>query len=458
MKYYFNINFYCKFIFLVLFLLFIIKGNATNINEAIKQTYSDSPHLKSLRAKLKASDEKIGKVLSKYRPNINLTSSVGADKTKTINTSELETTQNNKPRSISLELSQNLFDSGRKKYNINKTEAEIFAERSELISEEQKTIFSTAEVYLNVYSSKELYKLSKNNLEVLSQHYEATSSRFEVGEVTSTDLFQAEARLLKAKADEIEYKGNVNVERAKYYSITGFEAPNILVFPKKYPNLPQTLKEAINIAIKSNPKIIATGFRKKASFFDISIAASNLLPSIDLNLSAQNAWDPNTFFSEYEKYQVDLSLKIPLYQGGFNYSNIREKRNLAIYQSKKFDAEIRNLVRDVEVVWRTIRNLKYQLKAINASIKASETALKGVKEEAEVGTRTTLDVLDAEQELLEEKTELIKVKTKMFQESYNLLEKLGLLNPEYLQLNIKLSKKEEYYDEIKKLWQGFVQG
>ena len=87
MKYYFNINFYCKFIFLVLFLLFIIKGNATNINEAIKQTYSDSPHLKSLRAKLKASDEKIGRVLSKYRPNINLTSSVGADKTKTINIS-----------------------------------------------------------------------------------------------------------------------------------------------------------------------------------------------------------------------------------------------------------------------------------------------------------------------------------------------------------------------------------
>ncbi len=445
-----------KFILVVSLAIFNHSVYSASINEAMAKSYMTSPHLKSLRAKLKASDEKIAKVLSKFRPNINLSGSIGTDRTKTINTSNLESTKNNNPRSINLEIKQNLYDSGRKKYNLSKTEAEIFAERAELIGEEQKIILSTAEVYLDVFSSKELYKLSKNNLLVLNQHLEATKSRYEVGEVTSTDLYQAEARYLKAKADEIRTKGETSIEKARYFSIAGSEAPELLVFPKFYPNVPNSLKDAVDTAVRSNPKIISNGFRKKSSFYDISLAASNLLPSVDLSLSAQNAWDPNTFFSEYENYEIDLNLNIPLYEGGYNYSNIREKRNLAIYQSKKYDSEIRNIVREVEVAWRTIRNLKFQLKAIEASIKASEAALNGVKEEAAVGTRTTLDVLDAEQELLEEKTELITAKKNMFYASYKLLELLGLLNPENLKLNVKDTDSTKYYNEIKKLWQGFV--
>ena len=142
----------------------------------------------------------------------------------------------------------------------------------------------------------------------LKQHLNATNDRFEVGEVTSTDLYQAEARYLKAKSDEIKSRGDVKVQKSIYFSIIGEEPPKKLILPKRPPALPTTLKDAINTANKDNPSIVAGSFKKRASLFDISSVASELLPSLDLNINAQNPWDPNTFFSENQNYLIYLNL------------------------------------------------------------------------------------------------------------------------------------------------------
>ena len=426
-----------------------------DIYDAMSKAYINSPHLKAFRANLKATDESIAKILSKKRPIISLRGTVGTDKTTTTNKSSLESKTNNIPKSINLELSQNLFDSGKVKSQLDRAENLIMAERAALLAEEQKVLLNTAEVYLNLYSSKELLKLKNNNLKVLKKHLNATNSRFEVGEVTTTDLSQAEARYLKAKSEQIKARGDVRVQESIYFSIIGEEASKLQVFPSKIPNLPSTLKEAINITRRDNPNIVAASFRKKASLFGVSSAASELLPSVDLNINAENAWDPNTFFTEYQNYGIDLNLNIPLYNGGYNYSNVREKKNIAIKESKLLDNKVRNVLKDVEVIWLTIKNLKFRLKAIDASIKANQVALNGVREEAKVGTRTTLDVLDAEQELLEEKVELINSKTSLYNASYSLIEKLGSLNPEGLKLKIKKYNALKNYNSVKKLWLGF---
>ncbi|MBJ57819.1 MAG: hypothetical protein CMP24_06225 [Rickettsiales bacterium] len=448
-----------RFTYIILILINIanlsFSTKSETIYDSMATAYTNSPSLKSLRAKLKASDEEVSKVLSSKRPTVNFSGNFGRDSTTTINTSGVESTVDNSPTSVELEIKQNLYDSGRSKYNLGRTDSMIFAERAELASMEQKILLSTAQVYLELFTAIDLNKLAKNNLLVLKQHLNATKSRFEVGEVTTTDLSQAKARYLKARANEIKSKGDVEIQKSKYFSLIGKEAPETLMFPEYYPDLPKSLKEAIQLAIKNNPKVVAAGFRKKSSFLDISLAAANLLPKLDLNLSAQNAWDPNTFFDEYKNYSIDLSLNVPLYQGGKNYADVRKKKKIAIEKSRNFDFEIREAVKDVEVVWLSLKNTQYQIKAIESSIFANNTALKGVREEEKVGTRTTLDVLDAEQELLEEKMVLVKAKKDLFFFSFQLLEKLGRLNPQSLKLNVKEYDKNAYYNKIKKLWLGF---
>ena len=171
--------------------------------------------------------------------------------------------------------------------------------------------------------------------------------------------------------------------------------------------------------------------------------------------AAQKAWAPNTFFNEYQNFKVDLSLKVPLYNGGANYANVRQKRHSAIEKTNLLNHEIRTLIKEIEIIWFSLQTYRTQIKAIRASIVASNTALEGVKEEASVGTRTTLDVLDAEQEMLQEKIELVIVKNNILSSTYELLEKMGNLSPKNLKLNTQTLNYEKDYDAVKKIWLGF---
>ena len=217
----------------------------------------------------------------------------------------------------------------------------------------------------------------------------------------------------------------------------------------------KNLKEIIEISLKHNPHIISFGLSKKASFLDISIAATDLLPKVDLNISAQKAWDPNTFFNEYENYKLDFSLKVPLFNGGINYANVRQKRHLAVEKAMILDNEIKKLVKEIETIWFSFKTYKNQEKAIKASIAASNTALRGVKEEAVVGTRTTLDVLDAEQEALQESIELVVLENKILSSSFELLEKMGRLSPETFNLSTPTNDYDKDYEAVKNIWLGF---
>ncbi len=448
-----------KVVFLLFYVVLIFKSiniaNSETLNDTLAQAYTSSPLLKSHIVKLEALNEEVSKALSKKRPKVNLYGTIGTDETTTVSTSNVESTKRNDPKSITLEISQNIYDSGRTKYEIDKNESLIFAQRAETLNEEQKILLETTNTYLTLLANNEIYKLAKNNLQVLNQHFKATTKRFEVGEATSTELSLSEARYLRAKSDEIKAKGDIEIEKSKYFSIVGVEAPKSLSFPKNNLKLPTNIKIAMNEVLKSNPMIIANGLRKKSSFLEVAEVASNLLPTLDLNLSAQNAWAPNTFFDEYENYKMELSLKIPLYKGGYNYSEIRQKKKKAIQYSKNHDYIIKKVLNETETLWIERNSLEIQLKSIKATIKANELALDGVKKEAEVGARTVLDVLDSEQDVLEEKVEFIKVNRDKVYTSYAILAKLGRLNAKNLDLNVTVYDSNENYLKIKNLWLGF---
>ena len=439
-------------------ILFFISTNvcfSQTLYDTLSKAYISSPLLKSHRLKLEAINEELSKALSKNRPQISLYGSVGSDKTKTVNTSDIESTRNNNPKSVTLEIQQNLYDFGRTKSSINIADNTIFAQRAELRNQEQEILLEASRIYLALLASTEINKLAKNNLVVLRKHYEATNDKFNLGEATSTDLSLAKARYLRARSDEIKSNGDIEKERSKYFSLMGQEAPKKLFFPKIMIVIPKSLKEITEETLRSNPIIIASGFRKKLSFIKISSAASELLPSLDLSLSAQNAWAPNTFFDEYENYKMELNLKFPLYSGGYNYSNVRQKKKEAMQSSKFLDYNIKNIIKEVEILWIELKSLEAQIISINSAIKANEMAVEGVKKENEVGSRTLLDVLDAEQDLLEEKVEVIKAKRDKFETIFNLTAYMGKLSSTDLNLDVTSYDLDKNYSAVKNMWLGF---
>ncbi|MDA9655005.1 TolC family outer membrane protein [Pelagibacteraceae bacterium] len=445
--------------YLLIFFLISFNHNlfSQSIYESFEAVYKNSPILKSNRLKLEALNEEIVKVLSKKRPHINLYSTIGSDKTKTLNTSKIESTKNNNPKTINLEVSQNLYDSGRTKFDLNKTDSLILAQRAELLHEEQSIFLKTADSYLMLLAKIEIHKLSKSNLKVLRRYYESTKSRFDVGEATTTDLALSKAKFLSGQSDEIKARGDIEIEKSKFYSIVGEEAPNKLNFPNTDIKIPEKLKSLIKETLKENPKIIEYGLKKKSSFSDVSLSASKLLPQLDLNFTAQNAWAPNTFFEEYENYKVELSLNIPLYSGGYNYSDLRQKKKNAIQSSKYYDYIIKNTLKESEVLWVKQKSLESQVSSLKATINANVMALEGIKKEAEVGARTILNILDAEQDVLEEKVDLVRLKKDIFYNSFSILAQTGKLNAKDLNLKVNLYDNNKHYLEIKKIWLGFVQ-
>ena len=423
--------------------------------DTLSKAYNTSPLLKSHRFKLEAINEELAKALSKNRPQINLYGSIGSDETTTVNTSGVESTKSNNPKSVTLEIQQNLYDFGRTRSLINIADNSIFAQRADLRNQEQEILLEASRIYLALLASTEINKLAKNNLLLLQKHYQATNDRFKLGEATSTDLSLAKARYLRAKSDEIKSRGDIEKERSKYFSLIGIEAPKKLYFPKIKIIIPENLKDITKETLQGNPNIIASGFRKKLSFVKISSAASELLPTLDLNLSAQNAWAPNTFFDEYENYKMEFNLKLPLYSGGYNYSNVRQKKKEAMQSSKNFDYNIKKALKDVEILWIELNSLEAQIMAINSTIKANEMAVEGVKKENEVGSRTLLDVLDAEQDLLEEKVEAIKVKRDKFITIFNLTAYMGKLSSSDLNLDVDVYDLDKNYLAVKNMWLGF---
>ena len=447
-------------IFLILYkatLLFVFCSicYSQTLYDTLSKAYNTSPLLKSHRFKLEAINEELAKALSKNRPQLNLYGSVGSDETTTVNTVGVESTKNNNPKSVTLEIQQNLYDFGRTESLINIADNSIFAQRADLRNQEQEILLEASRIYLALLASTEINKLAKNNLLLLQKHYQATEDRFKLGEATSTDLSLAKARYFRARSDEIKSRGSIEKERSKYFSLIGIEAPKKLYFPQIKIALPENLKDATKETLQSNPMIIASGFRKKLSFFKISSAASELLPTLDLNLSAQNAWAPNTFFDEYENYKMEFNFRFPLYSGGYNYSNIRQKKKEAMQSSKILDYNIKKTLKEVEILWIELNSLEAQIVSINSAIKANEMAVEGVRKENEVGSKTLLDVLDAVQDLLEEKVESIKVKRDKFITIFNLMAFMGKLSSSELNLDVGVYDLDKNYDAVKNMWLGF---
>ena len=417
-------------------------AGATSLRDALVTTYLTSPRLEAGRSQLRQVDENLPQALAGYRPNLFVNGDLTAERS-TIRQGEV-IEQHRSGKSVNLTLRQNLYAGGGTQAQVSRAENQVQAQRSRLYGLEQQVLLDTVDAYTAVYRDQSVLELALNNEERLQRQLEATRDRFEVGEVARTDVAQAEARLSRAKADVEQAKADLASSRAAYERVIG-EQPTKLEEPKILTDLPKTESETRAFAAQ-NPDIIAATFDVYAARDNVDVAFSDLLPSLDLQGVLEYADQPTAQVEWGRTAAFGLNLSIPLYQGGGEYARVRQNRQAVRERRDDLESAHRSVQELVTSSWERLLAATAAIEAFRAEVRANQIALEGVQQEALVGARTVLDVLDAEQELFTSQVNLVRASREEILASYQLKLAVGQLTVEGLNLPVQAYNPVTYYE------------
>ncbi len=427
-------------------------ASADTLEEALVKAYASNPTLRAQRAQLRATDELVSQALSGWRPTVTFTGDVG--KTRADNDlGFFQSEETRTPLGAALSFDQPLYRGGRTTASTEQAEFLVLAARAALTSVEQRIFLDAATAYLDVLRDYVVVELAKNNVRVLQSQLEAAHDRFDVGEVTRTDVAQAKARLSQAIAQRIEAEGLLINSRATYQKVIG-EMPVRLIWPAGLKNLPSTEDDARQMAHAAHPDILEAGFAERAALAEVRAVAGELLPEVTLAADVSRAEENSSRESISERASIAAELTVPLYQSGEVYSRVREAKERAAQRRVEIEETRRAVMEVVTQAWEALLTARAKITAFSAAVGASEVALEGVEVEAFVGLRTTLDVLDAEQELFEARVNLIRAQHDEVVSGYWLLQTIGQLNAESLSLPIETYEADEHYREVRDKWFG----
>ncbi|MBT3916313.1 MAG: TolC family outer membrane protein [Rhodospirillaceae bacterium] len=427
-------------------------ADSQSLSDALAAAYQNNPGLLAARAALRSDDEAVPQALANWRPRVELSGDVARTNTH-LNTRTANRDQLRSPRGTSLDVTQPLFRGMRTVAGVRKAELDVKSARADLLASEQDVLLSAATAFMAVVRDQAVLDLNIKNEQVLRRQLEATQDRFRVGEITRTDVSQAEARVSGASADRIQAEGNLNNSRANYLNVIG-EAPGNLASPATIGKLPASLANAISTALKSHPDVVSKIFSERAARANIVSVRGELLPSLNLLGKLSRAWESSTNDSQLTTGRVMLDLTVPLYQKGSVYSRLRAAKQDAGQSLLNLEDSRRDAQEAAAKAWETHETAKARIKSISAQIKAAEIALEGVQREAAVGSRTVLDVLDAEQELLDAKVSLVRANRDQIVASFELQESIGGLTAKNLGLPVKIYDPTLHYKEIRSKWFG----
>ncbi len=428
-------------------------AQAQTLEEALAAAYLNNPTLKAERAALRATDEQAPQASSDWRPSVEMTGIAGysLNKSNTIRTTN--GLQHRNPRSLAVTLSQSIYQGGQTWAAIREAENTIKAGRRQLAVVEQTVLLSAVTAFMDVYRDQAVLELNINNEQVLTRQFEATEDRFEVGEITRTDVSQARARLARATADRIDAEGSLEITRATFRNVVGY-VPGKLDLPKPPEDLPVSKEEAIKVAAIANPNVIEAEFLEKAQRDNVDQTKGELLPSLDLSGSAKRAFDSFSEVSRFDSYEAKLILTVPIYQSGAVYSRLREAKQQVGEQRQLIDQKRRDAVESATQAWETLQTARARIDSFKTQIKSSEVALEGVQMEAAVGSRTVLEILNAEQELLDAKASMVRARRDEIVAIFNLKEATGKLTAKQLKLPVDFYDPTSHYQEVRGKWFG----
>ena len=422
-------------------------ARAESLADALVSAYNHSGLLEQNRALLRAADEDVAAAGAALQPIVNWSAqaqrSFGNTSTSTGFTSSLSNTN----VTLSLTASLLLYDFGGSAASIEAARETVFATRAQLVSIEQQVMLRAVTAYLSVRSASEFVKLRQNNLRLLTQELRAAKDRFDVGEVTRTDVALAQARLAQARSGLAGSQGDLLQSREEYANVIGHQPKQLPQLPR-LPRIERKVASAKALAVRSHPDMIAAQHQVSAVEFSIKSAEAEFKPKVNLqgSLNVQESLTNNGFT---RNGSVGVSVGGPIYRGGRLSSNVR--RAMAQRDALRGNLHIvrHNVQQSVGNAYATYSSVNASLQASQEQIRASRVAFRGVREEASLGARTTLDVLDAENELLNAEAALISAQTEQYVAAYTILSSTGLLTAKKLGLNVQQYDPEAYYKLVK---------
>ena len=415
--------------------------------DALASAYATNPTLLTERARLRATDEDVPQALAGWRPTVTLSGSAGY-----INGSEHEDHvalgENRDVLNEQATVTQPLYTGGKTAAQLHRAENSVLAERATLINTEQTVFANVINSYVTVIENQQLVALNNSNVQVLQRQLQATNDRFRVGEITRTDVAQAEASLASAVAQQATAVGNLAASRAAYLQFVGFD-PDNLVPPQPLALPIKSQGEATQMAQVNNPAVISAAFSNAASKDAIDVAFAALLPTVAVQGEAFRNDNSQARAIRSTGQEVLLTLSVPIYQGGSEYAAVRQARQTEQQTRKTLDDQRRQATQQAANAWQNLIAARSTIISDQAAIRANEIAVDGVEREALLGSRTTLDVLNAEQTLLQARTTLVQNLAALVTDSYAVAQAIGRLTAHDLNLPVNYYDETAYYKEVR---------
>ncbi len=427
-------------------------AHGETLNEALASAYRYNPQLDAERARQRATDEEVPRAKSGYRPRIDANGDVNFVNTNTRPDSVTE--GRTYPKGYSIDAVQPVFTGLQTLYGVKGAEASVRSGREQLRTIEQQVLLDAVTAYMDVVRDQSIVQERENNVRVLSKELRATKDRFAVGEVTKTDVAQAQARRAGAVSDLDQSRANLKSRRAVYEQVIG-HPPTRLSYPSGYERLlPKSLGEAKSIGMQENPNVVGALYDEEAARHDVDRIRGELLPTVQLEASYSDRYDSGGGLSQSETATVTGRLRVPIYQGGEVYARVRQAKHTHIQRLQQIEQARTEVEAQITAAWSQLLGVRAQLSSDGVQVESNRTALNGVREEERVGQRTVLDVLDAELELLDAQVQLSTTRRNLVVAAYALLASVGRLEVAQLGVSDPVYDPEVHYHEVRRKWWG----
>jgi len=436
---------------------------ADTLEWALVQAYQNNPSLNAQRAALRSIDENVPQALSGYRPKLSVTANGGYNATNATSRFPLSTggplstiqyAEAFYSRSVGATATQTLFNGFQTANRTRQAESQVMGARETLRVTEQQVLLDAATAYMNLLRDQAILDLNRRNVEVLTEQLKQTRDRFNVGEVTRTDVAQAESRLAAGRSSLLGAQSNYVTSQANYRRVIGVDPGRLAPGTPVDRLSPRTLPLAITEGQQQSPSVLAAMYGVDSAELAVKISEGALYPTLALAASASQGTDPA--FEVIKQTQVSVlgQLTVPIYQGGSEYSTIRQTKETLGQQRLNLDVNRDQARATVVQSWGQLDAAKAQIEATTAQVNAAEIALNGVREEARVGQRTTLDVLNAQQELVNARVALVTAQYDRVVASYTVLAAVGGLSMQRLGLNVVIYDPQVHYQQVRDAWIG----
>jgi outer membrane protein len=441
------------------------RASADTLYGALVQAYANNPQLNAQRASTRATDENVSIALSGYRPTLSATTSISESyidtltripATGTTPRSYSRLTGENAATSFGVTGTQTLFNGFQTGNRTRQAEAQVFAARETLRTTEQTVLLSAATAYMNLLRDAAIVELDRSNVTVLELTLRQTRDRFIIGEVTRTDVAQAESRLALGRSQLLAAEANYTTSKAQYRQVIGVEAGRLAPGTSVDRFFPPTVAGAVARGLTENPLTTTASYNVDVAVQQVKVAEGALYPVVSASANVTKQFGTVGMPNQLQSLSavVGGQVTVPLYQGGAEYATIRQAKETLGQQRLNLETARDQVRANVVQAWAQLDAAKAQIEATTAQVAAAEIALNGVREEARVGQRTTLDVLNAQQDLLNARVALVTAQHDRVVASFAVLSAVGGLSPQVLGLRIENYDPMVHYQQIRDAWGG----